>query len=243
MSILFCTPCYGSQVTEPYFRSCLQLQLALASCNFPHSFFTLSNDSLVTRARNVCVANFLKTDFESMMFIDADIEFSVDDVGMLLEMDQPISVGVYRMKKPGSKYAAWRDGELVDDLDQFTRPITVDYAGTGFMLIKREVFTEIYREYPEWKYEEGQVGDCFGYFQDPIMDGFHMSEDYFFCRTWRDLGHEVWMHPKVRLTHHGVFGYGDDEPFGRPADRKPARKHEKRKNSHRGNGKVRVGGP
>ena len=73
------------------------------------------------------MANYLKTDFERLMFIDADIEFTPDHVGMLLEMDQPISVGVYRMKKPGSKYAAWRNGELVDDLDQFKRPITVDY--------------------------------------------------------------------------------------------------------------------
>jgi len=241
MSILFCTPCYGSQVTEPYFRSCLQLQHAMVSGGFPHNFFTLSNDSLVTRARDVCVANYLKTDFERLMFIDADIEFTPDDVGMLLEMDQPISVGVYRMKKPGSRYAAWRDGELVDDLDQFKRPITVDYAGTGFMMIKREVFTEIYEAFPEWKYEEGQVGDCFGYFQDPIMDGFHMSEDYFFCHTWRELGHEVWMHPQVRLTHHGVYGYGNDEPVGRAADRKQVRGKPERKGDHSGNGQMRMG--
>lgn len=241
MSILFCTPCYGSQVTEPYFQSCLALQHSMMAGQFYYSFFTLGNDSLVTRARNVCVASFMETDFERMMFIDADIEFTPEDVGILLQMDMPVCVGVYRMKKPGSKYAAWRDGELVDDLDQFDRPITVDYAGTGFMMIKREVFEEIRLAHPEWVYEEGQVGDCFGYFQDPIIDGFHCSEDYFFCKTWRDLGHEVWMHPKVRLVHHGLFGYGDDEPFQRPPDRKRVRGKPKRKNSPRGNGEMRVG--
>lgn len=242
MSILFCTPCYGGQVTEPYFKSCMVLQRALVECGFPHNFYTLSNDSLVTRARNVCVAAFMQTDYERLMFIDADIEFHPDDVGMLLEMDQPIAVGVYRMKKPGSRYAAWRDGELIDDLDQFKRPITVDYAGTGFMMIKREVFTEISEEYPDWKYEEGQVGDCFGYFQDPILDGFHCSEDYFFCRTWRDLGHEVWMHPQVRLIHHGVYGYGNDEP-GQPAGDEPLREQSERADRDRGNGTMRLERP
>lgn len=212
MSILFCTPCHTNTVTEPFFASCLTLQHALVQENFPYDFYRLCNDSLITRARNVCAAAFMKTDYERLMFIDSDIEFTPEDVGKLFAMDMPIAVGVYRMKKPGSKYAAWRDGELVDDLDQFGAPIAVDYAGTGFMMIKRAVFQEIREEYPEWAYEEGQVGDCFAYFQDPIMDGFHCSEDYFFCRTWRDLGHEVWMDPSVRLTHHGVFGYGADQP-------------------------------
>lgn len=240
MSILFSTPCYGSQVTEPYFVSCLRLQATLLQSGFKHSFYTLSNDSLVTRARDICAADFLKSDFERLMFIDADIEFTPEDVGKLWAMDMPIAVGVYRMKKPGSRYAAWREGELVDDLDQFKRPITVDYAGTGFMMIKRAVFEEIATNYPEWAYQEGS-GDCFGYFQDPIMEGFHMSEDYFFCHTWRELGHEIWMDPSVRLIHHGLYAYGNDDAFQRRADRKQVRRAGKRKAGNRGNGALRLG--
>jgi len=217
MSLFIATPCYGNQVTEPYFRSILRAHGEMLLSSFPHEVFTLGNDSLVTRARNVCASAFCATEYERMLFIDADIEFTTEDIVKLWNLDFPITVGVYPMKKPGSGYAAWRDGKLVEDLDQFDRPITVDYAGTGFMMIKREVFGEIRLENPEWIYEEGQIGESVAYFQDPILDGFHCSEDYFFCRTWRDLGHEVWMDPSVRLVHHGTYGYGSDIDLGRRA--------------------------
>ena len=215
MSILFCTPCYGNHVTEPHHSSMIALVSAMLSQpiddqgnTVDFGIQTLGNESLITRARNVCAAEFLASRFERLMFIDADIEFQPEDVAKLWSMDAPIAVGVYRMKRPGSKYAAWRDGELVEDLDQFERPITVDYAGTGFMMIKREVFETLQTENPDWEYEEGQIGKCWAFFQDPFIEGFHMSEDYFFCHSWREHGGEVWMDPTVRLIHHGTYGYG-----------------------------------
>jgi GT2 family glycosyltransferase len=110
------------------------------------------------------------------------------------------------MKRPGAPYAAWRDGKLVTDLAP--TPFAVDYAGTGFMMIRRSAFRKLKEAHPEWRYEEGHVGECWGFFQDPIEDGVHLSEDYFFCKRWRELGGEVLMHPEVKLKHHGAFAYG-----------------------------------
>jgi tRNA-binding EMAP/Myf-like protein len=78
--IFIATPCYGGQLTEAYFRSTIRL---LTFCNqhqIPIAFGTIANESLVTRARNVLVAYFLQSDFTRLMFIDADIEFQVEDV-------------------------------------------------------------------------------------------------------------------------------------------------------------------
>ena len=37
--------------------------------------------------------------------------------------------------------------------------------------------------------------------------GHYLSEDYAFCRRWRDLGGEVWADVEARLTHVGHAAY------------------------------------
>lgn len=206
--VLFCTPCYGGQVTEPHFASCLNLKEALTAMKVPHAWYTLGNESLVTRARNNCARYFLKnTDFSHLMFLDADIEFEPDDVGKIWHMNKDIAVGVYRMKKEGSKYAAWVNGELVDDLGNYHSPLVVDYAGTGFMMIKREVFLKIEQETPHLAHEDHD-GPTHAFFDTAIEEGAYLSEDYFFCKRWRESGGEIWMDPSVKLKHHGTCAYG-----------------------------------
>ena len=40
--------------------------------------------------------------------------------------------------------------------------------------------------------------------------GLYLSEDYAFCRRWRDLGGEVWLDIKSRLTHYGPNAFKGD---------------------------------
>jgi hypothetical protein len=37
--------------------------------------------------------------------------------------------------------------------------------------------------------------------------GQYLSEDYAFCRRWRDLGGEIWADVEARLTHVGHAAY------------------------------------
>jgi hypothetical protein len=37
--------------------------------------------------------------------------------------------------------------------------------------------------------------------------GQYLSEDYAFCRRWRDLGGEIWADMEERLTHAGTAFY------------------------------------
>ena len=214
MSILFATPCYGGMVTEAHFSSCLQLKDSLNAEGIDHNWYTLANESLVQRARNNCVDFFLEeTDFEYLMFIDADIEFRPEDVAKLYAMEVEIAVGVYRMKKPESMFAAWYHGELVTELDQFQAPIEVDYAGTGFMLIRRSVFSSLLATNlagPNIEGYENSFGrNEYGFFMCPVEDGTLLSEDYFFCKRARERGISIWMDPSIRLTHYGSIGYGE----------------------------------
>jgi hypothetical protein len=206
MSILFCTPCYGGMVTAAHFNSCLKLKAELMTSGVDHGWLTGTNESLVTRARNEMTAGFLKSEFSHMMWLDSDIEFTPEDVAAVWNMEADIGVGVYAMKRPDKQwFAAWKDGALVKDLDQYSGPIEVDYAGTGFMLIKREVIETLAKTAETYEGPDGRVPALY---MTPIHnDGFE-SEDYHFCRKAREAGFKVMMDPKVRLGHIGQYRYG-----------------------------------
>jgi hypothetical protein len=95
--------------------------------------------------------------------------------------------------------------------------VRVSYAGTGLMLIKREVFERLKERFPElWcsiavqaqtylGLSEG-VLQCFSSFQD--SKGMFMGEDIAFCRRWVDgCGGEIWACITEEVTHVGRFAY------------------------------------
>lgn len=213
MSILIATPMYGGQCTEAYFKSCIKLQRALFLSNVPHDWLTTSNESLITRGRNTSVATFLKeTPFERLMFIDADIGFEADDVAKLWNLDVDVAVGAYQMKKPGSSLAAWKNGKLIKITDGMKSPFEVDFAGTGFMMIKRTVFERMMADLPQIEYIEGQVEQCWAFFDTELHEfngkRVYLSEDYFFCQRWHEMGGKIVLDPTIRLTHIGNYAYG-----------------------------------
>jgi hypothetical protein len=176
--IFIATPCYGGQLTEAYFRSTIRL---LTFCNqhqIPVAFGTIANESLVTRARNVLVAYFLQSNFTRLMFIDADIEYQVEDVIKLIAHNKDVAVGAY--PKKGVNWQRIRESvkqtdEPLDDkaiasfgsdyainfkfLNREQKQIAIENGlirlhdgATGFMMIKREVIDKMIEKYPELKY-------------------------------------------------------------------------------------------
>lgn len=208
MSILFCTPCYGGQVTAQHFKSCLELREALTVAGVGHDWSIGWNESLIQRARNSMVAGFLKTGFRKLMFIDADIEFRAEDVAKLWNLDADVACGLYAMKRTDAPLSAWYNGELVAFEDFLDDPFPVDFAGTGFMMIDRPVFEKFTDAWPERKHEEGNVGESFAWFDPRVEDGIYLSEDYAFCKDFRAMGGDIIADPSIRLIHHGSFGYG-----------------------------------
>lgn len=206
MSILFCTPCYGGVVTAQFWKSAMNLRENLYQAGLRHDWNVLWNESLVHRARNQMAANFLASDFSHMMFIDADIDFTTEDVAKIWNMQADVGVGVYAMKKPDQQwYAAWKDGALVKDLDQWKGPTEVDYAGTGFMLISRKVVERLTEKEGTYEGPDGRVPQLF---MTPVHNDSLESEDYHFCRIARENGFKVIMDSSVRLGHIGQYRYG-----------------------------------
>ena len=176
--IFVATPCYGGALTEPYFRSTIKLMTFMNQHQIPLAFGTIANESLVTRARNVLVAYFLNSDYTHLLFIDADIEFQMEDVLKLWYHNKDVVVGAY--PKKGLAWQRIKDniasaeGTITDDeiaafgsdyavnfkfINKETKSVAVENgliklhdAGTGFMMISRQAILKMLKAYPDLKY-------------------------------------------------------------------------------------------
>jgi hypothetical protein len=101
--LMVATPCYGGQTTALYTQSMLKLQSECSRYKIEMVLLAITNESLITRARNDLVYHFLKHKdargvFEYIMFIDADIQFEADHVIRLIVHNKDIVTGAYPMK-------------------------------------------------------------------------------------------------------------------------------------------------
>ena len=199
------TPMYGGMNHGLYMKSCLDLQTIMIRYGIETKFSFLFNESLITRARNYLVDEFLRTDFTHMMFIDSDIHFDPNDIIALMALDKDVSGGPYPKKSinwgniasAARKHPDMEPKELeslvgeyvfnvVKGTSQFqvTEPLEVMEIGTGFMMVKREVFTKFAEAYPHLRYKPDHVGQAnfdgsryiHAYFDTVIDKGYNFED-------------------------------------------------------------------
>jgi len=210
--IHFMTPCYGGQITEVCFSSYLQWTILALQNNLDFQIDTLSNESNVNRARNSCAAKFLSGDATHLMFVDADIQFNPTDIVKLVGHDKDIVGGIYPQKTLPPKMVvntldnARTEGDLIE----------VGTLGTGFMLVKRGVFEQMIAAGATPYGDDIGLSDTennnqYDFFNCTIdSNGRYLTEDWSFCRKWRELGGAIWADTTVALAHVGYYRFQPD---------------------------------
>ena len=182
----------------------------LTALCLPHGIamtsYLLFNESLITRARNYCVDEFLRSDYTHLLFIDADISFDPNDVLNMIavQLDDPENKHVVSAPYP-KKTITWEKIKIAVDmgfadenpnrLEDFvgdfvfnpvngnsitiSEPAEVAEAGTGFMLIPRNTFERYEKEYPEYHYLPDHV-------RTEAFDGSREIMTYFDCFIDKD---------------------------------------------------------
>jgi hypothetical protein len=210
--IHFLTPCYGGNITEVCFSSYLGFTIMAMQNGINFQIDTLSNESNVNRARNSCAAKFLSGDCSHLMFVDADIQFNPQDIVKLINHDKDIVGGIYPQKTlpPKMVLNTLNNGEHEGDL------IEVGTLGTGFMLIKRSVFEKMIEE-GATPYVDAiglspkENSNQYDFFQCTIdSNGRYLTEDWSFCRRWRQLGGKIWADTTIALAHVGYYRFQPD---------------------------------
>lgn len=84
--LMIAAPMYGGQCAGMFCKSTNDLSALFRAHNISLKFYYLFNESLVTRARNYCADEFMRSDCTHLMFIDSDIGFQAQDVLAMLSI-------------------------------------------------------------------------------------------------------------------------------------------------------------
>ncbi len=185
--LFIAAPMYGGQCAGMFTRSIADLSALCTHYGIQVRFYFLFNESLITRARNYCADEFMRSGDTHLMFIDSDIGFNPNDVVALLALQNPdatqdnydIIAGPYP-----KKCISWEKIKLAvdkgmadenpNDLEKFVgdyvfnptgetreiplgQPVEVLEAGTGFMMIRRNTFEKFQKAYPQQFYKPDHV--------------------------------------------------------------------------------------
>ena len=213
-----CMPCYGGQLTESTFMSFIKWGNTCRQLGIDWTVETMTNESLISRARNTLTAKFLNTEGSThLMFIDADIGWEPWHLLALLNHDKDVIGGLYPMKSLPVKWCV--NGIPGTNENDPSGLVEVTKTGTGFLLMKRHVFEKL-NAHPAVKPFTNDIGldpaldvHMKTYFDTAVREGRYYSEDWTFCENWRDLGGQIFVDKRVLLKHTGtyVFDFGTHE--------------------------------
>jgi hypothetical protein len=230
VNLVVATPCFGGQISVHYATSVFKLQkLVRTYKGFNLKILFKDGDALITRARASLLSQFLDDHEAShLLFVDSDIGFEPEQVVRLIQCGADMCAAIYPVKridwaKVKSTMSAGRPNPAaaslqyvfeVDDPSAVTAQagfVKVRYAGTGFLMIRRQALERMCASYPQLQYRRDHSIDAatasekrFALFESMITeDGTYLSEDFAFCRRWTDIGGEIWADLNSRLNHVG----------------------------------------
>lgn len=228
MHLHIATPMYGGNCKGVYLDGLMSLTFELAKRGYQVSFSKIYNESLITRARNNLVYEFEKSGADALLFIDADEGFNHLHVIEMIESGKDVIGAIYPMKNINwenvrkavlegkenlSEYSGFFAMNMLPGEQTFkvTEPVEVTEVGTGMLFIKKEVFELMKPHCNQYMlntstaaFDPNQM--VTEYFKTDITeDGILLSEDYYFCRKYRELGGKVYAAPWVRIVHAGEY--------------------------------------
>ena len=226
MHLVIGTPCYGGMMCTEYAQSILALKEACLEHNIKMTCIFLGNESLVQRGRNTIAHHFLQMeDATHLMFIGADQKFVANDIARMIKADKGVIGGAVPMK--GINWNRVRQGAVLNHprLDLLTGvfnvnkldgidmidpnlPFQVKHVGTGFMLIRRDVFEKLKPHVGWYKNGGNSVNpedQVYDFFKVQNVNNELLSEDYNFCHMYREHGGTVWVAPWCELGHFGAY--------------------------------------
>ena len=241
-NVFLATPMYGGLCNGSYTVGLLSAVGVFSRYGIGMQYAHMMNESLITRARNLLAKDFLASECTHLMFIDADIGFNPADIIPMIHADKDIICGIYPKKEIN-----WIDvskavnrgvqpqqlhehtgafvlnliGDATEQEGNKYAPMEIANGGTGFMLIKREVFNGLIGKVPTYKNDVFAAVDqerkqevINEFFATSITEDTNrlLSEDYHFCKIAREAGFRVWAAPWAQLSHTGTYVFNGHLP-------------------------------
>jgi hypothetical protein len=159
----------------------------------------IPHDAFIGRARNLAAKRFLASGATDLVFIDADVGFSVTDFALLMKQDVDFCAGVYCFKKDEPEFPAiWEQ-----PIERYGPRVKLISAPGGFMRIRRKVLTTIIENEPDNQYYDNDHKMVYNFFRFGPQGSLWVGEDVGFCRLAKKNGFNIWGVEMPTLTHTG----------------------------------------
>ena len=171
-----------------------------------HAIYT-SYDSLVQRARNDLVRLALDAGYDTLFFIDSDVEWEPEWFFRLLERPEPIVGGALVKKFDKEGYTV----KILNKTLKYSEDrklLEVDGVGTGFLKVDKFALEELWLASDPYTHDGINQRMIFNLLIDD--DGDLISEDYVMCKKWQNLGYKVWLDPTITCNHIGIKKFKGD---------------------------------
>lgn len=215
-TIVVMMPCYGGKIFLETVESLLELQREGIENGIDILYHFDSKCSLISQGRSIMTCNVYEhlNDWTHLLWVDADVGFTMDDVWKLLVTDKDIVGGMYPLKSFPIKWATVPYPTTNDEHSLNKKLVRTHYIATGFMLCKREAIEKMLNHYKEelkFRYWDNEYIDLFQTIIDKDKDNLYLTEDYAFCKRANDMGLETWVRNDVKLSHTGTQRYSEKD--------------------------------
>jgi hypothetical protein len=166
----------------------------------------------------------MASEYDYMLFVDADVEFSHETVLRMLVPEKDIITTPYRLKE--NPLQVRYPVEHLDPDNIKILPfdlVELKSAPAGLMLINRSVFRTLMEKHPNRKIKfdkehqdkmDKEVGHrgaiekyMYNFWDTSFKDHQWKGEDLAFCKLARDAGIKIYANLDSWTTHHGSWGF------------------------------------
>lgn len=239
MNILIATPCAYGMVRQEY-SSCLLSQTFIHPDRLNNqekyhlALYQTRGYSGLGKDRGVIASYALRHKFDKLMFIDNDMQWTWEQLKMILDSDKKVVGGIAALKQyPVKMNFVLRpeDKDLADDTATKTvthegfkklrakykeqTEIKVGGVGTAFMCIDVSVLEKTKAFAKPFAYPDpsdlSKLVQNWDFFPSGPLDNYYFGEDWGACIQFQRAGFDIHINTEVRINHIGdhTFMIGD----------------------------------
>lgn len=183
-NVFIATPTYDEWVCMEYCSSLFETGIRLSDAGYGCYHAVAPGNPFLDIARNELVDQFLGTDADDLIFIDADVGWDAKIITRLLSYPQEV-VGGLVPKRDAKSDGVYHQNALTGKMSS-ERLFQSMEIPTAFVRIKRCAFAKLSKPY----FKIGASPKDFG-------------EDIYFCRRWIETGNFCWIDSDISFSHRG----------------------------------------
>jgi hypothetical protein len=206
--ILFAIPTYSGKIAMNAQTAISRASIEAQAKGWLTDMTVRSQDSIISRARNVLASIFYQSNATDLLFWDADVACSPGDFTRLMSHDVDLVGGVYPTR-----------GEVNGEPEFVVKPLAgqliiepnglaqVEGVATGFLRITKQCMKKMVDAHDNRWFQDQTAPGVKIYslfeFEFDVIGRQMFSEDYIFCRRWREQGGIAWADCELMMHHMG----------------------------------------